>query len=346
MYLNKNGFFYRFITPGLLFLLLITASGEVFGATGWIQDKEAKFKINVPRNYQKNRMVEGSDIVHAFVSPDQNVAVRIRAIKLNKSVDVDSVINVFEQNIISGSQRLIKDNYTLNAIPGKICGYKWQYNNIPVGLAAFYTVRDNIAYVVWSIIPERIFKQRTAESDAIINTFTLLGTGTSGGLFGSMTQQPKVNKPHQGSQGHVAPSRTSSSKFFDLVSDDARITHKVPKGFELADKQTGQSIWKNDAGIKMVIQTIVNQGPFKSYMKGVIADIKNNGATIVNNTYTVENGLVVANYAYEYGDNYFAYGATQGDGMYYLVGFVGKSSQKNTLIDYSEEVNLSLKKVR
>jgi hypothetical protein len=96
----------------------------------------------------------------------------------------------------------------------------------------------------------------------------------------------------------------------------------------------------------MVVQTIIKQGSFESFVDGLIADIKDNGASVLSNMYTVENGLKVANYSYKYGDNYFSYGATSGSGVNYMVGFVGTMAQKSVIDNYSEEANLSLKAVK
>ncbi|GAB4270461.1 MAG: hypothetical protein Kow0029_07220 [Candidatus Rifleibacteriota bacterium] len=317
---------------------------QAYAASNWVVDKEMNFKIKVPNNYQKKRFNEGTDTIHAFLSPDQNVAIRIRAIPIKGNLAVDKLVQIFEQNVIKGSQRLLIDDYKLNSLSGKICGYKWKFNNVPVGLAVFFTVQNNFAYVIWSIIPVNLFKQRTAEGDAIINTFALLKNGnanSSKSLFASKAKNIKNKKP-EGSQVHSSPSK---KEFFDLVSDDAMLTHKVPTGFKLEEKLEGQSIWKNELGVKMVIQTITAQENFESFVDGLIKDIKSNGATVASNMYTVENGLKVANYSYKYGDNYFAYGATKGNNVFYLVGFVGKLSQKDTLDTYSEEANMSLKKV-
>ncbi len=327
-------------TSLLIFALILLLPLMAESANSWVHDKQMNFKINVPNNYKKQRIVEGTDIVHSFISPDENIIIRVRALKADKNLTNDLLIQVFEQNILKNPQRLLIDNHTLNNIPGKICGYRWNPSSMDLGLAAFYTIQNGYAYIIWSAIPINIFKQRTAESDAIINSFTLISSSNSSS---ASNQTATRIKPRQNSQNNHK--HASTTKYFDLVSDDAKVTHKVPVGFQLDEKETGQSIWKNAAGIKMVIQTIIKQGNFKSYMDGVIADIEKNGATVLTNTYTIENGLKVANYSYEYGDTFFAYGAAEGKGMYYLVGFVGNNSQKPALIDYSEEANMSLKKV-
>ena len=325
----------------LLVVFMSAGFCQVAAGQKWVQDDQMNFKIRIPSDYQKNRLVEGTDVVHAFLSPDQNVAIRIRSFEVDKNASIETVVKAFEQGIIAGAQKLLDDRYTLNGIPGKICGYKWKFNNTPVGLAIFYTIRNNIAYIVWSIVPEQIFKQRTPETDAIINTFTIIEPKNSAAKASTTKAGTAKKQPAQ-----KEPAAKADARFFDLVSDDAGITHKVPTGFKLTDKQEGQSIWQNDAGVKMVIQTVIMQGELKSYVNGLITDIKDNGATVTSNVFTVENGLTVANYAYQYGDSYFAYGATSGNKVYYLVGFVGKIKDKALLTSYSEDANMSLKKVK
>lgn len=47
----------------------------------WVSDNEMKFKILVPNNYKQNRLRDGSDKIYAFVSPDENVAIRVRSMR-------------------------------------------------------------------------------------------------------------------------------------------------------------------------------------------------------------------------------------------------------------------------
>ena len=324
----------------LIVTLLIFASCQVDANTSWVQDDQMNFKIQVPSDYQKNRLVEGTDVVHAFLSPDQNVAIRIRSFNVDNKADLKTIIKAFEQNVIVGAQKLLDDKYVLNSIQGKICGYKWKFNNIPVGLACFFAIENTVAYIVWSIVPEQMFKQRTPETDAIINTFTILPKKSRGTTVTSGKKQKTEDKKPLTKTN----SEQTKARFFDLVSDDAKITHRVPVGFKLSEKTDGQAIWQNESGVKMVVQTITKQGEFKSYINDLVSEIKGNGASVLSNEFTVENGLTVANYSYQYGDSHFAYGATTGESVYYLVGFVGKTKDKDELNSFSEETNMSLKK--
>lgn len=158
----------------------------------WVEDTQMKFKISVPSNYQTNQFRDGPDKIHAFVSPDQNLAVRVRSIPVPANTTVDLIVQAFSQNIIKGAQQLVNQVYTLNGLNGKMAAYKWQYNNINVVIGAFVTIRNGVAYVVWSVVPENLLSKRSAESDAITNSFTVFTdnaqTSTSGqaGGLGSL----------------------------------------------------------------------------------------------------------------------------------------------------------------
>ncbi|MDX9881752.1 MAG: hypothetical protein RBS73_06770 [Prolixibacteraceae bacterium] len=175
----------------LLFVILFT----VFSAKAqsrWVEDSQMKFKISIPANYQTNQFWDGSDKIHAFVSPDQNVAVRVRSIPVPANATVDLIVQAFSQNIIKGAQQLVNQAHTLNGLSGKLAAYKWKYNNINVVIGAFYTIENGIAYVVWTMVPENLLGKRSAESDAITNSFTVLAdnaqtsTSTQTGGLGSL----------------------------------------------------------------------------------------------------------------------------------------------------------------
>ncbi|MDD3301011.1 MAG: hypothetical protein PHV91_09350, partial [Bacteroidales bacterium] len=154
-----------------LFLLIMASVASA--QTKWIEDSNMNYKIQVPANYQTNEFWEGSDKILALLSPDQNVAIRIRSFKVNNNVSKEQVIKTFSQNIIKGATQLVNQNHNLNGMDGGLAGFRWKYNNINVIVAAFYTIQNGTAYIVWTLIPENLFASRNAESDAITNTFTV-----------------------------------------------------------------------------------------------------------------------------------------------------------------------------
>jgi len=150
-----------------------------------VQDPEFGFRITVPDNWQTNSFVDGTDKVWAFAAPDNNAAVRIRSFKAPGNLTIDALISAFESYVLSGGQRLTMQPYTLNGINGKMAGYKGQYNNIDVAVGSFFSIQNQHAYMVWSMIPVSLMQTRSTEADAVMNSFSL----TSGRGFHHGTPQ-------------------------------------------------------------------------------------------------------------------------------------------------------------
>lgn len=156
----------------MILLILVIFSLPIYG--DWVEDAQFKFKINVPNNWQRNSFDDGTDRIHAFVSPDQNLAIRIRAFKVNNKVTLAIIANLFKTNIMGECEQLAYMDETLNGYKGKIGAYKGVYNGTKVGAGAFFTIQNSIAYIVWSLAPLDMFGAKAAVSDAITNTFTIL----------------------------------------------------------------------------------------------------------------------------------------------------------------------------
>lgn len=157
-----------------------------------VQDSEYGFRITVPHNWQTNSFIDGTDKVWAFASPDNNAAVRVRSFKAPNGFSLDSLIQAFETYILSGGQRLTIQPYTLNGIQGRMAGYKGQYNNIDVAVGSFFAIKGQHAYIVWSMIPVSLVQARSAEADAVMNTFSLASGGSSHHSTTSTHQAPQV----------------------------------------------------------------------------------------------------------------------------------------------------------
>ena len=157
--------------------------------SSWVEDAAFGFKIQVPDTYQRNAYMEGTDKVHAFLSPDQNLAVRVRVIPFEGSGTVTSqqVAQLWSQNILVGANELGSQADQVNGLQGTVHAYRWNYNNIQCVVAAFVTVQPGKAYVLWTLLPEHLYQSRVGESDAITNTFQLIrNQGLGGGLLGGM----------------------------------------------------------------------------------------------------------------------------------------------------------------
>ena len=165
----------------LIGLLVIIFFAKSILFAGWVEDKEFRFKINIPFTWQQNSFNDGTDRVYAFVSADENLAIRIRAFEVGPNVTLDIIESLFRSNILGQCEQLTLQNYNLNGYNGKLGAYRGVYNGISVGAGAFYTIQNGIAYIVWSLAPVRLFDSKINESDAITNTFTILSGHSSSG---------------------------------------------------------------------------------------------------------------------------------------------------------------------
>lgn len=315
-----------------LFALIFSVQGVA--QNQWIIDDEMQFKIAVPNTYQQNQFWEGTDKILAVVSPDENVAVRVRAMPVNAQFTTDILQQVFEENILSNAQELMKEDGDLNGIPARAVAYTWTFNNTETVVGAYYIIQNGFAYVVWSIVPRSLLQQRSAESDAITNTFQLTKNKqtSSGGLLSGIGNENRIEN-------------TTPEGYKELVSDDACIEHLFPGNFELSSKEEGQSIWEDGSGVKMIVQTIYKQGTFESFMQSQTESISNQGADVIKKEFKNSNGNQIYDYDYEYGSTLFNYVAIEGNNVYYLLGFVGDKLKQGTINKHATTAQNSLKRI-
>jgi len=319
----------------LLIIIIMIISFPAKSQNRWIEDSQMKFKIMVPSSYQAKDYWEGTDKIHMFLSSDQNVAVSVRAIPVSGNISITQLTQAFTQNIIKGANQLVSNPYTINGIAGQIIGYRWRYNNINVIVGAFYTIQNNIAFVVWTMIPETLFNKRNAESDAITNSFTLLNQND---LSQQQPQQPQQSQAQ------------AQDGFRILISDDAGLEHLIPELATIRTSESGQTLWDLPVGnsgknLTMVIQNITKQGKsFATFINEQITSIKNRGAAIKFQDFETINGLQCCKYRYDYNGSVFIYTAVDGPNSFYLTGFVGASEYAGQTDGFHKTVHNSFKK--
>jgi len=356
----------------LLFLIL-TFCIKTSAQKRWIEDQEMCFKISVPENYKVSQSNDGSDRIHAFISPDENVAVQVRSFKVAEGATIELIMTAFSQNIIRGAQQLVNQDHILNGINGKIAGYRWKYNNRSIVVGAFCSIQNGIAYVIWSLIPENLFAKHNAESDAITNSFTLIqsqlpltqslgGLGNLGGLKPE-NQMPPTEEPakQETFQTSTTPAIQEANKvqqintntltdYITLVSDDACIEHLIPKIATLKKAELGQKIWDIPIGttgknVAMVLQNILKQGKnFSTFMNEQISSIKERSALVREVNYSTSDGMANCNYCYEYNGSMFLYTAIDGPNSFFLIGFVGSIDYEGEITKYHKTVQPTFKK--
>lgn len=219
-----------------------------------VQDSDYGFQITLPDNWKTNSFVDGTDRVWALVAPDKNATVRIRTFKAPSGLTMPLLITAFETHVLQGGQRLMLKPYTLNGIDGQMAGYKAKFDNIDVGVGCFYTIQKQNAYIVWSMIPVALFQARSAETDAILNSFTLYGFGPRAG---HRQDRPRHAGPPDDRRGRPE----AGFQYRPLSVDDGGFEFLYPAPFRRFQQSEGQSQWADpsapqDRRVVMVVQTM------------------------------------------------------------------------------------------
>lgn len=202
----------------------------------WYVDHEFRFKIDVPSNWTSNTYLEGTDKVYDFTSPDENVAIQLRAFVADEGVTADLITEVFDEAIVAqGASRLNLAEDQLNGIAGKMGVYRNTYDNKEVALVTFAAVENGFGYLFLVVVPIELFDQKVDETDAVLNTFTLLDEPAVA------KREKQIKEPS--SPGHYEP-----------TSDNTRIGSTLPH-----DKQWPEGVWPNgryDCGNNMFLGII------------------------------------------------------------------------------------------
>ena len=159
----------------MLLIMFVFISNKTYSQ--WQQDSKYKFKINIPTDWSKNSSIDGTDKVYDYYSPDQNAAIQIRVFEAGGAVTTDMLAQIYEQNYLpAGTQKQgLKNHTSKNGIPGKQGTYIMDYNGNEIAMSSFYTVQNDIGYVLTVIVPTSMFEQKGEEVKQITQSFVIDG---------------------------------------------------------------------------------------------------------------------------------------------------------------------------
>ncbi|MCG6186213.1 hypothetical protein [Maribellus maritimus] len=170
-----------FVTIVLSFCFLFSSTQA---QEKWITDAETQFKIKIPETFTQKQTRDGTDKVFTLMSPDENVFIRVRALKAESQLTSDLLQKVFEQNMIRGAQRIMNKDGDLHGIPARASAYTWKIDESDAILAVYYIIQNGFAYVVWAAVPENLAHEYSDTADGIIDSFELLSTPSSNAFAG------------------------------------------------------------------------------------------------------------------------------------------------------------------
>jgi hypothetical protein len=142
-----------------------------------LRDPLLGFGLTVPESWITQNFNEQGDQIITALSPDQNVAVRVRGFRIAGGATVEAIRltfeNMLQNNLLQQTGQMLQvQPYTMSGLTGQTATYSGTMNGINVGIAAFYAIHGQTGYVVWVIIPAHLYDQRLAEADAVARTFT------------------------------------------------------------------------------------------------------------------------------------------------------------------------------
>jgi len=167
----------RIISVAMLLCIMIMF--VTIASAEWITDSDYKFRINIPSSWSASSYTDGTDKIYDFYSPDENIAIQIRAFEATDGVTAELLAQVYESDYLpKGSyKQSLDDHITKNGIPGKLGVYNARYNEMDISMSAFYTVQNGYGYVLLVIVPTHMMEEKGPEIAPVTQSFLIDGFG-------------------------------------------------------------------------------------------------------------------------------------------------------------------------
>ena len=131
------------------------------------------FEIDLPDNWSVTEGQDGRDRLMTALSPDENLAVRVRAVPLDGPATPAQLRGGFESYVLRQFERLAIEPMNHNGLDGEWAAYRGLYEKVDVVVGAFFTIQGQNGYILWSMTPFSVYEARSAEADQVLNTFRL-----------------------------------------------------------------------------------------------------------------------------------------------------------------------------
>lgn len=174
-------------TKALLSILMMTffsLYGINTSNAQYVSVDEHNYKINIPSNWSKSIYNEGTDKVLDIMSSDEQIAIQIRSFALGADVEAQKLANMFNDGLIQeGAQQLNLSDQELNGIPGVMGVYSQNSDGTNMAIITFSIVKNQVGYLLFTVIPANMFDHRSQEADNILNTFTITSDVSEQNMF-------------------------------------------------------------------------------------------------------------------------------------------------------------------
>lgn len=186
------------------------------------KDVSYNFQIQVSDDWKTKKYSDGPDRLYDMMSPDENVLVRVRAIRLTKPLPIELLRKIYEQEYLKGASLYKEEDTLLNGINGKSFFYHWEYNGHQMNVVSWFAVLPKMAFIVTRIVPEMLLETRGTEAVRIIQTFQSSLSGIAS-VKSTAKPVPKKQAP--------APAKTVSEITLKLDRSIFKPNHKIAVTF-------------------------------------------------------------------------------------------------------------------
>ncbi len=182
------------VKTSLFSIICIFIIGLTSTQAQWLTDTEHNYKINVPSGWSQSQYLDGTDRISDLSSADGNIAIQIRSFEAGMDIDAQTMARLFDEGLKGeGANQLALSADELNGLPGIMGVYTNTMDGMEIAIVTFSAVKNQIGYLLFTVIPTAQFDQRVNEADAVLNSFAITQataqnnnkpTGGLGGLGG------------------------------------------------------------------------------------------------------------------------------------------------------------------
>jgi hypothetical protein len=119
-----------------------------------LEDRKYLYSIQIPDSWKTRISTSPEEKVLTAIHPRSKAVFKLYSLYVSRAYQYSDLIGYFENKIEPATERLSLHSDVLNAQPGKSAQYKGLFSGELSRYHVFFTLREGIAYIVWTAVPE------------------------------------------------------------------------------------------------------------------------------------------------------------------------------------------------
>lgn len=160
----------------LISLLPLLFAHALFSAASaaTVEAPESGFTLVVPDDWKSTREGDPGAYSYTFMTPDEQLAVGVSAIRIQPTIPLEDVVPLFEKNAFAGAETIDDEYGDFNGISGLLKSYTWEHNGQQLGVSAFYAITQGHFYTIWTLAELEQFSALAGLADNVSKSFRLV----------------------------------------------------------------------------------------------------------------------------------------------------------------------------